>query len=652
VFPGQVKEYLFDAEGHVRPEVYDVTPLRTVVSKHVADLATYVSGAFNQGWPEADADVVAPELLSAQVEAIPDRLEERLAALRSRLRWALDQMARLDRVRSLKGTLDPDEDALRARCDRLVKRLKGQSQRQRRDAEGFDDTNTYGMLAAEGFLPGYGLEIGSVLGTAQVPRQIGRGEDLSLPRPPAVALREYVPGNIIYANGNRYTPRYYHLEPEAPLTFVVDVASEAVQEAGTAPAAGEGGVAALAVGLGATTLRAVPMCDVDLTHLSHIGDEEENRFQLPVATYGQEQGRHGGGRHYTWGPRTVLLRRNVHMRLMNVGPTTKVGRGELGYPVCTVCGQSRSPLSSPRERQHFEQDHLTRCGSRVEPTGFFADVVADAIALRGCGNREEAYSVLEVLLAGAASVLEMDREDLLVLAVGSPGQSEVDGLLYDPMPGGSGLLDQICQRWPEVLEAGRRVATECPAACARICVECLMTFRNAHYHRHLNRQIAAQRLQEWGSGLVFVNDLPPVLPVEPPTGGHEPTNDWEVRFRMRIRRAGFPEPTWNHQIQLGHPLGSTTPDCLFPGDDDDDPGVAVYVDGLSGRIHGNPETRARDRQIREELRARRYEVFEIAATDLEDRGAMARHFYRLGRILVGKDEAKTIRDRTEWFEET
>jgi hypothetical protein len=28
--------------------------------------------------------------------------------------------------------------------------------------------------------------------------------EFSLPRAPSVALREYVPGNLIYANGNRF----------------------------------------------------------------------------------------------------------------------------------------------------------------------------------------------------------------------------------------------------------------------------------------------------------------------------------------------------------------------------------------------------------------------------------------------------------------
>ncbi|MGB3613478.1 MAG: hypothetical protein WBA10_06755, partial [Elainellaceae cyanobacterium] len=161
--------------------------------------------------------------------------------------------------------------------------MKGIKSRSRRDAEGYDDTNTYGVLAAEGFLPGYGLDIGSIRGTAQMPRSISWLRDFDLPRPPAVALREYVPGNLIYANGQRFVPRFFHLEPEDPTHFQVDVAHEAISEIGTGQSAGA---------LGASNLQAVPACDVDLSHQSNISDDEDNRFQLPVTTLGYEQDRH------------------------------------------------------------------------------------------------------------------------------------------------------------------------------------------------------------------------------------------------------------------------------------------------------------------------------------------------------------------------
>ena len=59
---------------------------------------------------------------------------------------------------------------------------------------GFDDTNTYSVLAAEGFLPGYGLDNGWVIGTYEAPKYNPSFRDWELRRHPSLALREYVPG--------------------------------------------------------------------------------------------------------------------------------------------------------------------------------------------------------------------------------------------------------------------------------------------------------------------------------------------------------------------------------------------------------------------------------------------------------------------------
>src|SRR5450759_1233637 len=132
-------------------------------------------------------------------------------------------MNRLDEVRRKQGTLDAEQDALRNRSDRYVKRLKGNDPRKRRNAEGYDDTNTYSVLAAEGFLPGYGLDNGWVVGFYQAPLFSNDIRDWELRRNPALALREYIPGNLIYANGHRFIPRFFHLEPVEPTLFQVDV---------------------------------------------------------------------------------------------------------------------------------------------------------------------------------------------------------------------------------------------------------------------------------------------------------------------------------------------------------------------------------------------------------------------------------------------
>ncbi len=657
VFPRQIREYLFDERGHVRPQPLDVSPLAEAVARHRDDLHASVSSVFAQGWPDDAAGLVSGERLLAAIDSTAGALAVVVRTLKQRLDWALAQMRRLDEVRRVQGTLEADDDALYQRCDRLVKRYRGQSVRRRQQAQGYDDTNTYNVLAAEGFLPGYGLETGSVLATAQMPRSLAGARDFELPRPAAVALREYVPGNLVYANGHRFVPRYFHLSVEQtttagggtvdPVLFQVDVANQAVVEVGTARHEGD----ASPQSLGVTWLRAVPICDADLAHLSHISDDEDYRFQLPVACFGYDLRRHNGGRAYRWGERPVHLRHGVHVRLVNVGAWKLVQQdANVGYPVCLVCGQSRSPFASEAELEHFQKDHRERCGRPVEPTGFFADIIADALSLPECETPEEAYSLAEALRVGAAQVLDMDREDLEVLVVRQAGSTRADALLYDPMPGGSGLLEQLCARFPEVVAAASCLLGDCASACERSCVDCLQTFRNAFYHRYLSRHLFIDKAGAWGTELRAEHAIPPVLPNAPPGQDELPVNDVEMALRTMLLRAGFPEPEWHKEIELGRPLGRTVPDCFFPGDDPADPGICVYLDGLSRHIHGNPATRDRDRDIRETLRSKGYEVFAIAASDLSDQAAMAALFYRLARAVMGKDRARMVRENAEWFQ--
>ena len=642
-FPTQIKTYLFDAAEHVRAVPFDVGALTTIASKHEGHLFAEVERVFSQGWPIGDKAVVEPSVLRRYLAEMGSALAEVIRRLERRLQWALDQMRRLEDVRLKKGTLDPDEDALRARCDRLVKRLKGKQTRARRDAEGYDDTYTYAVLAAEGFLPGYGLDAGAVVGFHQAARYGAGKRDWELRRALPLALREYAPGNLIYANGHRFLPRFFHLEAVEPTLFQVDLTNGAVAEVGV-------GGDATGLGLGSAALAAVPICDVDLPHQSHITDDEDYRFQLPVTVFGYEQKRHGGGKAFTWGERNVTKRASVHLRLVNVGATSAVraGSGRLGYPVCLLCGQSRSALASQKDRDAFSKDHLERCGRPVTGVGFFADVVADALGLHGCADLTEAYSVAEALRRGAAEVLEVEAGDLQILALGRPGESDRDVLLYDPMPGGSGLLEQVIERWDEVVAEALALVEGCPSRCSSACIDCLLNYRNAFYHQHLDRHAAAERLRNRGGALSPSHDLPALLQAS--AGGPTPLHRSEGVLRYMLERAGFANAEPQHPIDLGKPLGVTTPDFFFEDPSGRYEGICVYLDGMSEALHGNAATQRRDRAIREELRARSFEVFEIPYGHLTDPAAMRQHFFRLGRSLLGKDRASAIRDDASWFE--
>lgn len=643
--PPQVKTYLFDEDGRVRPTLYDLGALDRVITRHEERLLEYVEHAFLQNWPEDDADAVAPEHLRSIVRGLAPRLEDVIRTLRRRLQWALTQMSRLDRERQERGTLEPDEASLYKRCERLVHRLKGTLGGWGTDSEGFDESNTFGVLATEGFLPGYGLDTGSIRGTMILPPGLGLHGDFDLPRPMAVALREYVPGNLIYANGQRFAVRRYHFGATdgntVPYLFQYDRDHGAVREAGVA-------TQHAVVTLGAAGVQAVPISDADLPQRAPISDEEEYRFQLQVTIEGYELDRHGPGQMYDWAGSSLSYRRNLQLRLVNLGPAALVAKGEYGYPVSLISGNCRSPFSSQRELDDFANIEEQRYGRRPASIGFFADTAADTLALPRCANRETAFSVFEALRLGMTSVLEMSREDLQILVIGRMGETDVDALLYDPMPGGSGLIDQALERWPEVVAAARELVEHCPGGCQRCCTDCLQSFRNMAYHRHLNREVAAAYLANHGPEIYPVHDIPAHLPAVESHGQHAPTNAAENHLRHLLQAAHLPEGVWQHQISLGPPLGTTTPDVFYPGDDMA-PGICLYLDGLSDGLHGRPETAQRDRAIRDTLRAKHYEVHEIPASHLHDQAEMARHFYRLARQLMDPAAGQALRDDQTWF---
>jgi len=646
--PDRVSVYLFE-DGLVRDKPFDLAPLQALIDRSADDLVAYVEGAFRQGWPEVDAEVTRPEALRAHVRGMVRRLDEVIARLGRRLRWAMEQIKRLNAVRERQGDLEPEDDALFRRCDALVKRLKGTARRTRREAEGYDDVNTFGALAAEGFLPGYGLEVGSVLGTAEIPFWRTGAMEFALPRPPSVALREYVPGNLIYANGNRFVARRFHRDideqrAEMPV-FEISTERQAVKltNLGAPPAT-----------LGATVLQTIAVCDVDLVHQSHISDEEELRFQMGVAVYGLERDQHNGGRAYRWGEQGLHHRRGVRLRLVNVGASSAIDRfGRFGYPVCTVCGQSVSPLSSEKQREQFEQSHQERCGRKVTSIGFYADVVADVLSLPACADQKTAYSVFEALRFATTRVLDMHMEDLQILVVGHVDRDDVDALLWDPMPGGSGLLDQICARFEEIADVAREVVEDCPSVCETSCVDCLQTFRNGYYHKHLDRKVAQERLAAWGLRLSPSHEIPPKQPSKEPSEGSHPVNEAERRLRHLLLAAGFEEGIRGQQIRLDRAIGTTTPDVIYRAPHHaEDEGVCIYLDGLSRHLHGNPATAEQDQRIRTWLRNNGYEVIEIAASDLHDEAAMARYFRKLAGYLGANELRDSLRADTSWFART
>ena len=96
------------------------------------------------------------------------------------------------------------------------------------------------------------------------------------------------------------------------------------------------------------------------------------------------------------------------------------------------------------------------------------------------------------------------------------------------------------------------------------------------------------------------------------------------------------------------PVGKTIPDFFYAGEEE--PGICIFLDGMSEHIHGNPHQADKDRMLREALRARGYDVVEIRSFDLDDREEMTKALARIAKYLMLKERMQAIKRDTSWFD--
>ncbi len=618
-FPSYLVTYLFENERTYRQQPYDVSIVGTVISKHKQPFLQAIQEIFAQYWPEADHHVVNTPALEQYIDEMPGRLQEVVDRLYGRLLWAVRVQERLLTAQQ-RGLLEPEEDRMLSRCRRYLQQLAKKEM----------SNYTLTVLAVEGFLPGYGTYEPGIKAFASRTFLAATGKhDFELSRVSSMALREYVPGNLIYANGGRFKVALYHVpigEQQVEMErYQVHVERERITEVSiTADTMQYNGGSQTAM------LAGLAICDVDISYISRISDEEQNRFQMPVAVLGYLKHAHRGGKAYTIDGKEVQHRFGQHVRLVNVGPADRVKRGELGYPICSVCGAVRSPYASEHDLTHFRQIHRERCGKEPEELAVTTDGHVDGLLFQGLPDRAAAVNFGEALRIGATQVLEMESQDLQLLPLSQPDDS-YHLFLYDPMPGGSGLLQQLLEQWQSILAAATQSLTHCEGNCKRSCYTCMRTYRNIFYHDLLDRFEAVQLLSEYQGEPRQEREIPPVEQVAATSKG-KPTNRGEEALAEMIVQAGLPQFENQHSIELGKPFGATVPD-LFYEDPVSGTQLAVYLDGLSKGIHGNADRHQMDRMIRERLEEEGIDVIEIASSDLDDPEAMKRHLKRISGKL-------------------
>lgn len=636
-FPTFIAEYLFqpgatEAGTRVyRTQPVNVAALGKVIAAHRDSLIKVVRGVFEAGWPAEAADEITDDRLYDYVDGMTGELQRVIDRIWARFTTTRRLLEGLNRKREA-GTLTAEEEKLRRRCEAYLNSMSSASQ----------DNYTLSVLAVEGFLPGYGIDQGQI--EANFRRSVGISPvipEFALRRSPLLAAREFVPGNLLYANGSKFKVYRYHVpvkEKLEPEIIRVDVKGRRIHSAGTA-------------GYADTAPRELPVieiADCDLDHVAHISDEEGFRFQVPVMMLGQMLPQHRGGTIYTVNGRTVRHMRGQAVRMVNVGPVDQVTLQDpsLGYPVCTVCGHVRSPYASKVELDNFRELHRTMCGRPVVNVGFTAEAQVDGLWFPDLDSAFQAASLAEAIRLGAEQILEMDHDDLQVILLPNE-QDRQDLFLYDPMPGGSGLLTQIIRHWQELLAAARELLTHCPNACEKACYDCLKDYDNMMYHQYLDRHLALHVLDAYDAVPEVSAELPAKEPLKQAASA-EATNPAEYRLAKLLEWHQFPNPEAQVRIDLPETVGIPYTIADYFYDLPSGHKVAVYLDGLSKGIHGNPDQQRKDELIRDALEDMGVEVIVIPASHLADAKGRLLFMKKLARALGRRDLTRVLEEDRSW----
>lgn len=378
---------------------------------------------------------------------------------------------------------------------------------------------------------------------------------------------------------------------------------------------------------------ALPLTDLDLAHESRITEDEHLRFSMPVCVLGRLRKRCRGGKAFKIGDTEVSYVRGQGIELVNLGEAGRVKQGELGHWICSVCGASKTPYAVPAELAQFMKIHKERCGRDIARLALTVQADVDLLQFHAVKSEAEGINIGEALRTAAARLLDMGPDDLQLLIVEKPDDKH-DLLIYDPMPGGSGLLDQMLVRWQELIAMAKNLLAGCVQECDTACYACLKTFRNQFFHSLLNRNDGLASMDKLNHAPEAYRDIVPVFEEEK-AGEGTPSNRPEADLVSLLREHHFPEGHCRKRIVTSIGI-STTPDWVH-----EPTKVAVYVDGMSRGLHGDPKMARKDQLVRDALEVDEYKVIVVQSRDLNDPQAVRLHLRNIAQAMGRGDLINT-----------
>ena len=457
----------------------------------------------------------------------------------------------------------------------------------------------------------------------------GVGDTPTLRRPAWIALFEFAPGNMVYANGHKLKSIRAFFEGSRR-SGPGDRGAEQSGQVEWFCFCDQCGFAAR------ETANSCPRCGTLISNQAEVAlidsFEAEENTQITSAEDSRQRLSFKREEHlldteaseatlYPYEFVAMEFRSRAHLLVTNWGKHARRGSEGDRFDLCPNCGRHRPHGLADKKLEHWEENHRGICSGTPKSFILGYEFSADVLVLpvsEGIvpADKDEGKAFCrtlgKTLVVGAQEVLEIEADEIAYFQHpdGAGGWTLV---FYETAPGGAGYLEQLAKNLSSWASAAQERLYN--HDCERSCYRCLKSARNQFDHALLNKELVRSLLFQ----------LSEAQPTAAPSRGHAGEGkklsvDWlaglhattgavltsgtaiEEALLDAIRRADrLPEPVAQHAVvgEGGELL--TVPDFAYP-----ERKIAIYCDGFA--YHGNKETLESDARKRNTLQAQGWAV--------------------------------------------
>jgi len=365
-------------------------------------------------------------------------------------------------------------------------------------------------------IPGYGFPIDNVeLYIYDFDKQ-EMSDEYNLSRNLSVAISEYAPGSEIIVNEKKYTSRYirlpyknYHLPEtfycECPKCHTVNTSEDNKHFVD-----------------GVTCEYCGEKLDVSGTNVKRfftpiygfIADRKnkDTGRVKPFKTYASEV-------YYIGSKLSQETEFNDVIEISEHENEKLLVLNESRFYFCPSCGYTdldRRNQNSTKTIEHHEYNgRKCECGKKLELTHLGYSYMTDIIQINFKGikqmeDEETALSVLFAILEGISITYSIERDDINGMIYSVNIAKPYSLILFDTVPGGAGHVKRLKDS-KSLLSVINNALTKVSQNCCggedgdTSCYNCLRTYNNQRFHKHLKRGLAKNALEEIKSKLLSCN---------------------------------------------------------------------------------------------------------------------------------------------------